>query len=354
MMRRWGKRRLGLDPGTVPEAPKGAEPVRYHGRDAGKTLFRDFAEQWLSDRADDPCTMLRYEVTYRLHVSPAFARRRVRVIRPSQVQVWLSDLSERFGPATVAAAFLILQGVLDLAVAEHAIETNPARSVAVRLPAYPEIDIQAWDDAAVAAVIAAHPGQLRLVPELAASCGMRDAEVFGLGLEDFDFEERIVRVRRQIARAARVFVFAPPECGRDRVIPLSGRNTAQVRLHIDRYPPRPYTLPWLQKEGEPRTCHLMVRWPADDQHVKARNYAATVWRPAVARAGIAAGAGGGGTRFDQLRRYYASVMLAGGVSIGELAEYLGADQAATLCAYAHLLPSAHDRARAAADQKHER
>ena len=39
-------------------------------------------------------------------------------------------------------------------------------------------------------------------------------------------------------------------------------------------------------------------------------------------------------------------MLAGGVSIKELAEYLGhADPAFTLRVYAHRLPSSHDRAR---------
>ena len=42
-----------------------------------------------------------------------------------------------------------------------------------------------------------------------------------------------------------------------------------------------------------------------------------------------------------------SSTLAGGVSIKELAEYLGhADPAFTLRVYAHLLPSSHDHARA--------
>lgn len=53
-----------------------------------------------------------------------------------------------------------------------------------------------------------------------------------------------------------------------------------------------------------------------------------------------------GKAFTSSRHYYASVMLAGGVSIKELAEYLGhADPAFTLRVYAHLLPSSHDRAR---------
>jgi integrase len=54
----------------------------------------------------------------------------------------------------------------------------------------------------------------------------------------------------------------------------------------------------------------------------------------------------------QLRHYYASVMLAGGVSIKELAEYLGlADPAFTLRVYAHLLPSSHDRARTVINER---
>jgi hypothetical protein len=48
-------------------------------------------------------------------------------------------------------------------------------------------------------------------------------------------------------------------------------------------------------------------------------------------------------------------MLAGGVSVMELAEYLGhADPAFTLRVYAHLLPSSHDRARAVINERFTR
>nr|WP_204038875.1 tyrosine-type recombinase/integrase [Acrocarpospora phusangensis] len=54
----------------------------------------------------------------------------------------------------------------------------------------------------------------------------------------------------------------------------------------------------------------------------------------------------------QLRHYYASVMLAGAVSIKELAEYLGhADPGFTLRVYAHMMPGSHDRARQAIDDR---
>ena len=57
----------------------------------------------------------------------------------------------------------------------------------------------------------------------------------------------------------------------------------------------------------------------------------------------------------QLRHYYASVTLTGGVSIKELAEYLGhKDPAFMLGFYAHMLPSSHDRARAVINERFAR
>jgi integrase len=51
-----------------------------------------------------------------------------------------------------------------------------------------------------------------------------------------------------------------------------------------------------------------------------------------------------------LRHFYASVLLAQGVSIKELADYLGhEDPGFTLRTYTHLVPSSHERARLAVD-----
>jgi hypothetical protein len=53
-----------------------------------------------------------------------------------------------------------------------------------------------------------------------------------------------------------------------------------------------------------------------------------------------------------LRHYYASVTLADGVNIKELAGYLGhGDPGFTLRLYTHMLPSSHERARKAVDSR---
>jgi integrase len=165
----------------------------YHDPDAGKTLFSDFGKRWPESRVVDPSSILRYETAYRLHVCPAFGYRQVRAIKPSHIQSWIGQLSERFEPSTVIASFLVLQGILDLAVADGEIKKNPAKSPVVQVPVHQAPEIQIWADDVIACLIDAHPDSLRALPELAASCGMREGELFGISLEDFDFDEKIVR-----------------------------------------------------------------------------------------------------------------------------------------------------------------
>ena len=338
----------------------------YHDPAADKALFSDFGKRWLESRVVDPSTILRYETAYRLHVSPSFGHSQVGAIKPSRIQAWIGQLTERFEPSTVIASFLVLQGILDLAAADEAIKKNPAKSSVVQVPVYQAPEVQVWADEVIAGLIDAHPDCLRALPELGASCGMREGELFGVALEDLDFDGKIVRVRRQVKRLGTVYVFALPKNDRERIVPLSDWDIQAVRRHIEKYPPRPYTLPWEKPGGKPHTCRILFRWPTDDQHVKSRNYSETIWKPALAKAGVITEPvrdGRSRRRYatthregiHQLRHYYASVMLAGGVSIKELAEYLGhSDPAFTLRIYAHMLPCSHDRARAVIGERFTR
>jgi integrase len=195
-------------------------------------LFGVFGKRWLDSRVADPTSLIKYETAYRLHVAPIFAHHKVQAIRPYRVQSWIRDLSERFGPSTVITAFLVLQGILDLALADEALRKNPAKSPVVQVPGHQASDIEVWNDSVIVALVDAHPNLLRAIPELAASLGMREGELFGPAEEDIDLDgEKVVRVRRQVKQIGQVFVFALPKNDRERIISLSDWDIDVIRQH---------------------------------------------------------------------------------------------------------------------------
>ncbi len=148
--------------------------------------------------------------------------------------------AEKFGSSTAAGAYLVLQGCLELAVADQLIKVNPAKSPVVQQAAgggrwtrSSRGPTTRW-----AAVIDAHPDALRLLPVLMAGCGIRVSEAMGVALEDFDFGEKILHVRRQMKKLGTEHVYALPKNDLERDVPLPEWVAAAVRVHVAKYPPR--------------------------------------------------------------------------------------------------------------------
>ncbi|MQY07266.1 tyrosine-type recombinase/integrase [Actinomadura macrotermitis] len=393
---RWGKGKRWLACWTSPEGKEQSKAFQkkedanrywksketdkergdYIDSKAGEKLFEDYGQRWLETRVVDPSSAIQYESKYRLHVAPTFGKRKINQIKPSEIQQWISGLRERYDTSTVRAAFLVLQGALELAVADGIIKTSPVQSKAVQVPSAPPREVEAWADERVFAVIGAHPERYRIVPVLGAACGLREGEVFGLAEEDIDFDEQVIKIRRQVKKVGRECIFALPKNDRSRIVPLPDWVADYLREYMEAFPPRPYTLPWEKVGGKPHTCRMLLRWHTDDLHVRARNFSESVWKPALVDAKVIPPAepvkdekpGKDGKRktrmryattrkegTHQMRHFYASVTLAEGVSIKELAEYLGHhDPGFTLRTYAHMLPCSHDRARKAIDNRMSR
>jgi len=69
----------------------------------------------------------RLESTWRVHVEPKWGRRRIADIRRTEVQTWVAQL--KLSASSVAHAHTVLAGILDDAVADRRLATNPARGV---------------------------------------------------------------------------------------------------------------------------------------------------------------------------------------------------------------------------------
>ncbi|MEV6273420.1 tyrosine-type recombinase/integrase [Kribbella sp. NPDC051936] len=334
----------------------------YLDPNAGKVRLDDVGERWLGSRTVDPSSEMQYESKWRLHVQPTFGRRMVKSILPSEIAVWLTDLGTTYGASTARGAFLVLNGCLELAVADELIKRNPAKSRIVKRPALPKSRVEVWSDETVDRIIAAHPQEYQLVPITGSAAGLRQGEIFGLSSDDLDFGEKVIRVRRQIKRLRRQYVYARPKNDTERVVPMSPLYARLAQEHIERFGTTTVPLPWERPDGEIQEVELLFIW-RDGRPLRPRAFDEAVWKPALSASSVIPPP----TRDSQgrrlyktdgkkglhaLRHYYASVTLADGVNVKELSEYLGHhDPGFTLEQYTHLLPSSHERARQAVDRR---
>jgi integrase len=196
---------------------------------------------------------------------------------------------------------------------------------------------------------------------LGAGLGLRQGEIFGLAVDDVDFDKGFVHVRQQVKLVNAKLLFGLPKHDRERKVPLPESVAAAVEEYLSLFPAREVTLPWEEVDGDPVTLRLILI--SRESKALNRNYINTyVWKPALVSAGVVTQAdlearvpGRRNQRnrkhgMHALRHFYASVLLDAGVSPKALAEYLGhQDPGYTLRTYTHLIPGSEDRAGHAID-----
>src|SRR5438067_1297058 len=177
------------------------------------------------------------------------------------------------------------------------------------------------------------PPRYRAVGVVAAGCGLRQPETFGLRVQDIDFLRHRLRVEQQVKIVGGKLVLDRPKGGRTRVVPLPEFVAVELSEHIRRFPSNGLELVFTSREHKP---------------LNRSYFNPAIWRPALRVAGVQPSRANG---MHALRHFYASVLIDAGESVKAVAEYLGhADPGFTLRVYAHLFPSSEERARQAVDQ----
>lgn len=343
---------------------------------AGRAKAGDLAETWIRLRDVGGSSRERYRGVYRNQVQPVFGNRTVKSVRPSEVAEWLrSPEIERLSGTTRLAAYMILAGAFDLAVADRMRRDNPVRSKVVAVPKAGEPERQLWPAERVWAVIDQHPEEYRPIPVAAAGLGLRQGCALGLAEEDIDWEAERVTVRRQVARVGGRYYFKLPKEDRERTVPLPRGVAAVLKACIAAHPPEPYSLPWMNKDGktadDPHECRLLFRWYGTSlrhrgKHVNAPSYDALVWKPALSRAGIAPepvrdkwgvlrySSGGRENGMHALRHFYSNALQDAGVPPAGVQDFMGHSRKqlpVTFRVYGHVTEETFEQARAAVDQR---
>lgn len=299
----------------------------YVDPNAGNIPFKEYAEQWRHRQVHRASTASDYEVQLRLHAYPTLGSTRLNQLQPSQIQAWVRRLSETLAPATVRKIHGIVAGMLNDAVKDRRMASNPCAGT--RLPEIPERRITVLTAEQVHGVWLHMTEEYKALVHLAAATGLRQSEAFGLTLDRVNFLKKEVTVDRQLVRLNGAYTFGPPKSRRsNRVIPIPAELVTALEEHVSEY--------GLGDDG----LLFMAR---DRGPVRKSTFNGGPWRTATQQAGV------GQATFHWLRHYYASLLIRYGESVKTVQARLGhATAAETLDTYGHLWPDSDDRTRQAA------
>lgn len=295
-----------------------------HVLDAGQqTLDAFVAERWAPDRAADlaPATRRTYAGFYKNHIAPEFGSVALRDITPSRIAQWRAARERAgAGPKALREAHTLLGGILGYAVELEEVQSNAARAVRRRKRSRPR-RAEALTVAQVEAIrVAMAPPWAMLVAVLAYT-GMRPGEALHLRWRDVGPDT--VHVGGSLDLTTGTAKATKTEAVRDvdLIAPLA-QDLAEWRLRSgrpgDREPvlPHPARVPWT-KSG----------WD---------NFRRREWNDALTAAGVEREDGRSIVPYD-LRHTWASLLIAEGRNVFEVAQQLGHGSEQTLRTYGHVI-----------------
>lgn len=254
---------------------------------------------------------------------------------------WFTYLEEQgIGPTTVRNYSDILASMLRLAELTSVIPMSPFRTKLVKLPRIDHKIAIPYTQGQLTGIRIYLPERYQELPDIGCGLGLRIGEILGFSPER-DISGNDIIVARQVKRIHGVLCFDLPKFRKTRMVPLASRT----RKLIDSLPTHSVTLPWGSPKGRKMTVNVIFVTAAGNPH---KDVIRTAWIRAMGKAGI--------PRvpyedlFHKLRHTYASRLLARGVDIKSVSQYLGhSDPGFTLRTYIHLMANAGDRARQVID-----
>jgi integrase len=216
----------------------------------GLPTLSSFAHEWLDGLRLENSTLAGYSKIVRNHIDPNIGSITLDKVTPSRISRLYRDLLENgrkdtkglglgLSPATVHKVHLVVASVLDSAVDDGLISSNPARKPSVKPPSGREIrsarpEITVWNTEELTRFLAwdkAREDALNPLWHLIAMTGMRRGEAIAVQWHDIDFAGRRLSVRRA-ADTTKRNVTKVTKSGGARVIDLDASTLALLKsLH---------------------------------------------------------------------------------------------------------------------------
>ncbi len=177
-----------------------------------KTTISQLGAEWIANQSHlKPSSFKVLEGAWRTYVEPTWGARRLSDIRHSEVQAWVTKFVGHDGKprsaTVVIRAYGVLAGILDVAVRDRRISSNPAREV--KLPRKGK-KRRAYLTAQQVQALAANSGQHAVLVFTLAYTGLRWGEAIALRVSSLDtLRRRMLVSENAVYIASRVNVGTP-------------------------------------------------------------------------------------------------------------------------------------------------
>ena len=205
---------------------------------AGTQTLGEYTEDWLATRTDlRPRTAELYQRLLRLHIEPELGAFPLKGLTPAMVRAWHSSLGKTTGSTSRAQTYRLLRAVLNQAVRDGEIPTNPCQLRAAGTPKTAERPAPTL--AQVHQLTELVPERYRAMVLVAAYGGLRFGELTALTRSDLDLTGEAlpsVSVRRSMSRVHGTWVVGDPKTAAGvRTVSLPRFLRPVLVDHLERY-----------------------------------------------------------------------------------------------------------------------
>lgn len=298
-----------LESGSV--APSSVQPRKSADR------LGDYAEHWIDHRNLRPRTEELYRQQLRLHIAPYLGDAKVGQLQPAHIREWHSTLikSNRLHPVTVAKIYRLLRSILNTAVEDEILGSNPCR--------IKNGGVEHSKERPIPTVVQLHalreamPDYLSATVWLAALGGLRKGEILGLARKHIDQEVGTVTIERalqEITGHGAVLV-EPKTLSSNRQVVMPKPLAAVISQHLTEHVgPAPDDLLFTNSYGRPIRATVWAK----------------AWREAQQATGIHE------IRFHDLRHLAGTLTAQAGATLKEIMAALGHSTPAAALRYQHI------------------
>lgn len=191
----------------------------YISPSLGKVTIGELGPSWLERQKGHmkPSGFRSYESCWRNHVNDRWSDKKLTEIKFSDVQAWVAELSNKLSASMVANTYSVLARILDDAVRDRLIPSNPARGV--RLPKRTK-KRNVYLTAAQLHRLADESGRYRSLILLLGTVGLRWGEASALRVSDVDFLRRRITLHQNAVTVGSTTYLGSLKTGHQRTVPL--------------------------------------------------------------------------------------------------------------------------------------